>query len=248
MTNPEDPLPPRHLAHLQIAEAYGCTPANVLAGLRNAVAAGQADPKVLWPFDGAHPDDSGYQAFFEVVREAYEKATSEKAAARRPEAPVFPALYPSIERRILTETKLPTGWEPAKARRTSLWFDGLSSRWMGEVAVARVRNGVVPQPLEISFRGSLVGVFGERDAVSVPFRVWIDGQPVARPNTKDNFLWKIDTSAFGPDKPGSGQLFAWTLLASDLKDGDHVLRIEPIFEGANSESELRIESVCSAGR
>ena len=32
---------------------------------------------LLWPFDGAHPDDAGYEVFFEAVRLGYEAAVKE---------------------------------------------------------------------------------------------------------------------------------------------------------------------------
>lgn len=255
---PEAPKLPLIDDHTKLALAYGVPPANIHQAISKAVQAKQADVAVLWPFDGAHPDDPGYKLFFEEVRNQFEKNLAAKVVNQVPGEPVFAELYPNVERQILADLPLPKGWTRAKTRRTSLWFDGLSSRWMGDVAEAKVTNDVIPEPLELKFKGSMVGLFGERDGVTVPFRAWIDGQPVAVPQPKPkvkpevepepDYLWKSDTSRFAPPKAGSGILFSWILLAKDLKDGEHTLRIEPVFENADPKADLRIESVCSAGK
>ena len=247
---PEEPKLPLVEEHLKLAEAYRLPAANVHQSIRDAVAAKKADVAVLWPFDGAHPDDEGYRWFFDVVRDQFEKNIVGKTKPRLPEKSLFEDLYPKVERRILADTELPKGWHRERTRRTSLWFDGLPSRWMGDEACAKAVEGVIPEPLEIKFNGSMVGLFGERDGVTVPFRVSIDGQPVAAPKAKpeDENIWRTDSSKMSPPKAGSGILFSWVLLSKNLPDGEHTLRIEPIFEGADPKAELRIESVCSAGR
>lgn len=244
--NAEAPLPARHQAHIQIAGHYGLPYANTIPYVRGKVAAG-TDIKTLWPFDGAHPDDPGYELFFEAVRDVYQQGVKEEATASLPEKPLFAALYPKRTRQILVDGKLPEGWTREKTYRTSLWFDGMASRWMGDVACATAasRSGA----LEVGFEGSMVGIFGERNGLAPAIRVWIDGKPVAPPKAKEGeWLWPMDTSRFSPPKKGSGNLFGWTVLAHDLKDGPHTLRIEPVWEGADKDAELRIESVCSAGR
>ncbi len=242
---PGAPLPPRHQAHLKLAAAYGLPVANILEHVRALVASG-VKPADLWTLgnDGAHPGDEGYRAFFDAVRHRYEQAAALPSAASIPPQPVFDDLYPKRTRRLLTDA-LPAGWVRAHTYRTSLWFDGLSSRWMGDVGLATAKNQ--PAALEVEFEGSLVGFFGERNGLTPPIRVWIDGQPVRAPKSKDD-TWKLDTSAFAPPHPGSGNLFIWQPLANNLPDGRHTLRIEPVWDDAASGAELRIESICSAGR
>jgi hypothetical protein len=117
---------------------------------------------------------------------------------------------------------------------------------MGDVACATAANK--PQALEVEFEGSMVGFFGERDGLTPPVKVWIDGKAIPDPGAKEiNFVWKLDTSRFAPPKKGTGNLFMWQIVANDLTDGKHTLRIEPVWEG-EEKGEIRIESICSAGR
>lgn len=245
--NPDAPVPPRHQAHARLAAAYGLPVADVLAHVRARVKAG-VSTKELWtiPKDGAHPGDEGYREFFEGVRLAFERAVQDPAPARIPAETVFPDLYPKRVRTPLIDA-LPVGWARGKTYRTSLWFDGLSSRWMDDVAVASAAQK--SPALEVEFTGSMVGIFGERNGLTPPIRVWIDGKPVRPPKAREGEdTWKLNTAAFAPPQHGSGQLFLWQPLARDLPEGRHTLRIEPIWEGAAPETELRIESICSAGR
>jgi lysophospholipase L1-like esterase len=240
------PLPSRHEAHLQLADAYHLPCANTIPQVRKRIREG-ADINTIWPFDGAHPDDPGYRLFFEAVRDCFESAIAENTVVAIPDKPVFEDLYPKYTRQILLDNKLPEGWVRKKTYRTSIWFDGLASRWMGDVACASAarKSG----PLEIEFEGSMVGLFGERDGLAPAIRVWIDGKPIQPPKAKEgDFLWTMDTSRFTPPKKGASNLFGWHLLSRDLADGRHTLRVEPVWDGADQDAELRIESVCSAGR
>jgi hypothetical protein len=218
----------------------------VLDYVREKVRTG-TQPADLWNLgDGAHPGDEGYQLFFEAVRDRFEKTVAEKTVGLIPEKTVFEDVYPKQSRQILTDSP-PTNWKREKTFRTALWFDGMASRWMGDVMVASKKNK--PAPLEIEFEGSMVGIFGERDGLSPAIKVWIDGKPVREPKAAaDNFLWTTDTTRFAPAKKGSGNLFMWQLLARDLPDGKHTLKIEPQFDGADPDAEFRVESICSAGR
>ncbi|AHF93112.1 hydrolase GDSL [Opitutaceae bacterium TAV5] len=243
------PLPARYAAHGELATAYGLVAADTLAAARAAVAAGRADPAQLYSIgnDRTHPDDSGYALFFEAVRDAWIKAAATTAASPVPDRTLHADLYSRRDRHILVDTPLPAGWERAKTYRTTMWFDGLSSRWMGDVARAGSADAA---PLEITFRGSMVGLFGESNPLTPPFRVWIDGKPLPQPGSRaaDPYLWNISTARFGSPAAGAANLFAWTLLTRALPDGEHVLKIAPDFTGAAPGAELRIESVCAAGR
>jgi lysophospholipase L1-like esterase len=242
------PVPARYRAHQKLAEYYGLVAADTLQTARAALAAGRVTADVLYPFPGdpTHPDDPGYELFFEAARDAWLKAAASEAPAPVPDRPLHPDLFPRQERRVLVGAKLPAGWTRQPTYRTAMWFDGLSSRWMADVACA----GPGAAPLETTFRGSFVGLFGERNPLTVPFRVWIDGEPVSQPNSKaaDPYLWNISTAGFATPSTGAGNLFAWTVLARDLKDGEHTLKIVPDFSGAAPGADLRFESLCSAGQ
>lgn len=249
VTDADAPIPSRHESHLRLAGAYRLPAADVLAALRTSIARNIDSPSILWGYahDNSHPDDPGYAAMFHAIRTAYEAAITSDTTPTVPADTVFPDLYSFRQRQILTSMpKLPVGWIRDKTRRTAMWFDGLSSRWMDDVAVARKEGDSLPWPLEMTFRGSMVGILGERDPLSVPFRVWIDGKLVtARPSGDEP--WRIDTTRMGKPASGAGSLVSWTLLARDLPDGTHTLKIEPDFSNAPAGSELRIESICSAG-
>ncbi len=241
-----DITPPRHGAHLRLAAAYGLPAADVCGEIQKKAKAG-LEPDGLWNMgDGAHPGDEGYQHFFEAVRDRFEKAVREKGQTLIPSATVFPDLYPRSSRTPVAD-HLPPGWAMRKTWRTALWFDGMASRWMGDVATASAREK--SGALEFTFEGSMVGFFGERNGLTPPVRIWIDGQPVQPPQPKEgDFLWRLDTSRFSPPKKGSGNLFMWQAISKDLPEGKHTLRIEPVWDGADLDAELRIESICSAGR
>lgn len=243
------PLPLRHQAHLKLAAAYGLPAANTVDYVRAKVHKDGLDPaKDIWNIgrDGAHPGDEGYQLFFEVVRDRYEQAIQDAAPAVIPAETVFDNLYQKVTRRILTD-ELPEGWTREKTYRTALWFDGMASRWMGDVATASAKNR--SGALEIEFEGSQVGFFGERNGLSPDVKIWIDGEPVQPPKAKEgDYNWHTASDRFSPPKKGSGNLFIWQLISNKLADGRHTLRIEPVWEGADKDAELRIESICSAGR
>jgi len=242
---PDAPRPPRHEAHLKLAAAYGLPVGNTLDYIRLKAKSG-VPITTIWPLDGAHPCDEGYQFMFEAVRDRFEQAITETTPTVLPTTSVFEDLYPKTTRQILTD-KLPEGWTRELTYRTALWFDGMASRWMGDVATASFKHK--SPALEVEFTGSMVGFFGERNGLAPAVKIWIDGQPVQMPKAAEgNYLWPTDTSKFAPAKKGSGNLFGWTLISRKLTDGKHTLRIEPVWEGADKDAELRIESICSAGR
>ncbi len=246
---PDAPRPPRHEAHLKLAAAYNLTVANTLDYVRAQVKTRGLDVKKdIWNIgnDGAHPGDEGYQLLFEAARDAYELAAKSTTPAVFPPEPVYEARYPKITRRVLTDA-LPAGWTREKTYRTALWFDGMAARWMGDVATASAKNK--SGALEFEFEGSMVGFFGERNGLSPAIKIWIDGQPVQAPKTEPgDYLWPTSTARFSPPKKGSGNLFNWQLISRELTDGKHTVRIEPVWEGADKDAELRIESICFAGR
>ncbi len=246
---PDLPLPPRHQAHLKIAAAYGLPAANTIEHVRAAIVRESLDPRRdLWNIggDAAHPGDEGYRLLFEAVRDRYEAALAAPIPTTIPSESVFENLYSKTTRLILADN-LPAGWTRQKTYRTALWFDGLSSRWMGDVATASAKHK--SGAIELEFEGSQIGFFGERNGLSPAVKIWIDGQPVQRPRAEPgDTLWPTDTARFAPPKKGTGNLFLWQLISNTLPEGKHTLRIEPVWEGADKDAELRIESICFAGR
>jgi len=147
----------------------------------------------------------------------------------------------------------PKGWTRSKTYRTGMWYDGMSSRWMGDVLLCDIKTKADVEPLKVEFSGTFVGLLGEGDADGLPFKVMIDGAPVLyHPNPK------VPPKAEWPSNPsprpegaitvGVTRLFIWRELATDLKPGKHQLEIDPIFPEASVKGQLRIESVCAGGK
>lgn len=236
---------PRYVAHRQLAEAYHTAVGDALARTKTELAAGRAQIATLWPFDGAHPDDPGYRLFFEAVREGFEQAVQTKRTAAVPEHSLFPDLYQKRSRILLAKSALPAGWAVRKTYRTSLWFDGLTSRWMDDVAAFGGDPAAPVTPLRVPFSGTFVGLFGERNAEGLAFKARVDGQPMLYRHddkSEPTPIWPNDTS-----RMGSGNLFSWIVLSDKLTPGPHVLEIEPLPDPSKPHGELRFESVCAAG-
>ncbi len=227
---------PRRRDHLRLAAAYHTGVGDAFPLIQSQLEAGKETLEHLWPIDGAHPDDPGYRLFFRAVRQGFEDAVAGKRVCQAPRKPVF-GIYPNRTRYRLVEHDLPAGWTRAKTYRTSLWFDGLSSRWMGDVAACSNAR-----PLKVEFTGTLVGVLGEGDQNAPGFRVYIDAQPLLyQPQPKEPAVevWPFDTRCFG-----GGRLLMWRLLSAQLPAGKHTLEIVPVV---SSNGQLRIESICVAG-
>jgi len=243
--------PERFLGYQQrraLADAYRTGYGDALLSIQAKVASGQVSLDTLWSLnhgkDGAHPDDPGYRLFFEAMRDGYERAVAEKKVCIVPPSPVAPPLYAWHRRTVLIDGPLPRGWTREKTFRTSMWFDGLSSRWMGDVAVCDIANRASAAPLSIPFEGTLVGLIGEADADGLGFRVAVDGQPLPYapdPQTPPADVWPADFKKLG------GRLFFWRQLSDALAPGKHTLTVTPVFPEGAAQGQLRIESVCSAG-
>ena len=244
-TKPVDaPHLPRYDQHLKFADAYGLPKGDVYMHVRQVMAEHKIDPKTFWPFDGIHPDDIGYQVFFEAVRDAYEAAIKNKQENKLPPEPLE-AVFARRERIHLVDRPLPKGWTRTKTYRTSMWYDGLSSRWMDDVAMCDVKTHEGTEPLKVEFDGTFVGLFGEADEDGLGFKVSIDGQPLqfhAKPKDPGEDVWPMDTSRFG-----KGRLFMWRQFANNLTPGKHTLEITPVFAEGKAKGQLRIESICAAG-
>lgn len=215
----------------RIAEAYGGAIGDVyldsslIADLRS----GKAAIDEIWPIDGGHPDDSGYHYFAEAAKHGFERAVAQGTFAKRPEAPLFGDVA-DVRRLDPALTPLPDGWTRKLAYRTSLWYDGLPSRWMGDVAAF---TGTNRAPLSVHARGNFVAVFGEADENTLPCEVRVDGTPLA--------TWR------GTHGAGIGRLFIWrsSVLPNWLEEesAEHEITFDPIPDGTG---EFHIGSVCTA--
>ncbi len=234
----------RVIAHGELSAAYGTPLGNGIERIQSKLTTGEATIEKIWPFDGAHPDDLGYQFFFEAARDAYDRAVAEKMICRVPEKPVFSDEYVTRRRIRLADLPAQTGWTRAPTFRTSLWFDGLSSRWMGDVMISDPAK-TPAQPLTITFEGTFVAIFGEADHDGMGFKVTLDGEPVMyQPSKKEPAVevWSMNTRRFG-----QGRLFMWREIAHSLKPGPHTLVITPVPNDGEKPGQLRIESICVAG-
>jgi len=75
---------PRRTDHIKLSDAYHTAMGDCFPYVQQKLTDGTCDIKTLWPFDQAHPDDPGYQLFFESARDGYEKAIADKRVCRRP--------------------------------------------------------------------------------------------------------------------------------------------------------------------
>ena len=247
----------RVLDHKKIAEAYHTATADVLTSICELVHSGKVSENDIWPADGAHPYDYGYTLFFETVRDGFEKAVADKRVCVVPEKPVFSDKFSKTNRMILVDGTLPKGWRRHTAYRTALWVDGLSSRWMTDMAVcggkekgAKVAITEI-EPLKVEFTGTFVGLFCEKAGNGLSFKVKIDGNPVqhvvkSKEGSQSFDAWPNNTSRFCPGYK-DGHLFSWIPIANQLAPGKHTLEIDPVLDPDNVDGELHLESVCVAG-
>lgn len=238
---PSDPPPPRAVQHLALAKVYQTGVGNLTPRVRAIVQSRPDFLSEMYPFgnDGAHPDDIGYRQFFEAVRDGFEDAIVANKTCVVPEKPVHSDAPLGRTRIRLTDLPAPRGWKRGKTYRTSMWFDGLSSRWMDDVMIADPANGPV-EPLRVEFTGTFVGVFGESDKHAASFRAIVDGKPLPSPDDNKD-AWEF-ASRGNPNE--HGRLFKWQELTAQLSPGRHVLEIHPVFDPNVPASQLRIESVC----
>ena len=219
---------PRRNAYRRLAEEYGTPDGDVhLSALARDLESGKRTLAEIWPIDGAHPADLGYRYFFEAVREGFERGVADGAVCRVPAKPVFGTLR-DVRRLSLCDggTPLPKGWTRSLAYRTSMWFDGLSSRWMGDVASAKGDA----DPIRVSADCNFFACFGEGDENGLRFKVTADGAPFAE----------------FASSPGKGRLFIFRRQEFPewwKGPARHEFEIAPI---AAEKGELHIESVMTA--
>jgi lysophospholipase L1-like esterase len=242
----------RRDAHLALAAAYGTAVGDAIALAIDRVGRGETTLEALWPVDGVHPCDEGYQLFADAAWDAFLAAVRDGRVCRPPAAMLHADTYMRAVRRPLVEQEpLPAGWRAGRPNLTAANFDFLMSRWLDDVAIAS-RPGAepgeepAPQParLRARFTGRMVMLFGETTKTSGKYRAWIDGKPVEHLcSSKKQKTDLFDAGAFARRIGGNGHYVQ--VIATGL-DGsaEHLLEIEPVLE---PDEELRLESLCVAG-
>ncbi len=241
----------RRTDHMKLSAAYHTAQGDLYPLMQEVVTSGKKKIEELWPFDGAHPDDVGYEIFFDAAKIGYEAAVKEGLVCIVPEKPVFGEMK-TINRILLADTQLPKGWTKAKTFRTSLWFDGLSSRWMGDVAMCDAKDAGNIEPIKIEVEGTELGLFGEANQDGMDVQVKVDGKVLEFEKRNKDKAGNV-TKEYLPAWPfrmtyGQGNLFIWRRSLTMLPPGKHVIELMPVIpENAPKKAQLRIESICIAG-
>ena len=244
----------RRIAHLKIAAAYQTAAGDAVELAQRRIAEGKTTIAQLWPVDGVHPGDVGYELFADAAWDAFQLAVKEKRVCAAPAKMRYADTYMKSARvRISTLGALPSGWTAGRPNVVAAYFDFLMSRWLDDEVVAmnpkRVDGKPAPLPLEplrFRFRGSMVMLFGEGTEKSGKFRVLIDGKLVERaePDGKPP-LMEFDAAWLAKLIHGNGH-FAQVIAEGLDPSVEHTLVIEPLF-AEGKEQELRLESICVAG-
>jgi len=250
----ELPKMKRRTAHLAIARAYNTGVGDAVELAIQRVGSSQTTLDALWPYDGIHPGDRGYELFSDAAFTGFQSAVHDKRVCQVPARMLYAPTYMNPTRaRISQLGALPSGWSVSHPNLVSAYFDFLMSRWLDDEVVVSNRqtqtgaNGTtatVPQQLKLGFRGSMVMLFGECTLKSGKYRAYLDGQLVTR-QEGGKTLTEFDPGAFARTINGNGHHVQ--VIAQGLNSSvEHTLEIEPLFDPAQ-EQELRFESVCVAG-
>ena len=183
----------------------------------------------IWPIDGGHPCDLGYKYFADAGIKGLERAITDGVVCRVPRKPVFGTVE-NVSRKNAANLGSVEGWSKTLTYRTSLWYDGLSSRWMDNILAF---SGTERSPLKIKAKSNLLIVFGEADENALTAEVRCDGVKL------------IDFNAY--HRAGKGRLFfCRDVLAEGWERRCGVERewtIDPIPDGVG---EFRVGAVCTA--
>ena len=234
----------RLVPYRRLAEAYATGVGDVYrdSPLVADLKSGKTTLDDVWPIDGGHPADLGYRYFAEAGIAGFERAVREGTVCRVPEKPVFGTVadvqrldFSRKERKGICGNGFvadanTNSWRRALTYRTSLWYDGLSSRWMDDVIVF---SGTNSAPLVVAAAGNALGVFGEADENALTAAILCDGEKIADFNAYHN--------------AGKGRLFFWRdVLLKDYAKGvsaAHRWTIDPVPDG---KGEFRIGAICTA--
>lgn len=232
-----DDCHPRLVDYRKLADAYSTAVGDVYKdGLIPDLDSGRIDPDrrkaldMVWPIDGGHPGDFGYRYFAQAGIRGYQRAVERKLVCRVPESPVFGTVE-DVRRWNPAEGGLPSGWSRSLTYRTSAWYDGMSSRWMDDVAATGGKDSV---PLRFRARANFIGVLCEGDDIGLRSGVTSDGDSIA---------------TFDSSPHVGGRLLVWRCRAfGGWRKGEvseHDFAIAPV-PSSDGRGELRIGSVCTA--
>lgn len=225
---------PRQRLYRNLAESYQTPYSDTQCLIRAKLRNGETTLERIWPIDGGHPTDYGYSLFFEAAKDAFEKAVEMKTVCRVCGDPVYGSVE-DVRRQHLSTLyeNLPAGWTVDKTFRTSMWFDGLSSRWLGDTVV-RIAGGA--PAVTAVFRGNWFAFFGEADGkTALPLEITVDrGEPgeMKFDHGCDGRLVVFRDRFIGDWMTGTAE--------------EHSLVFRPSSVGECPEGEVRVESLMSA--
>lgn len=227
-----DECMPRRALYQRLAKAYNTPVGDSEPEVNAALAQGKKLTDV-WPIDAAHPGDYGYSLFAEAGKKAFDAAVAAGSVCVVPETPVFGDVI-NLRRLRIADGDLPAPWKRTLTYRTSAWYDGLTSRWMDDVACF---SGDKATPLEFAAGSSnFIAFFGEGDPEALSYELAVDGK-------------KVET--FSP-RLGFGRLFAFrTWLDPEWQTQRDFLAprrvtVTPVPDPKAPKGELRLESLMTA--
>lgn len=235
-----------HLRHQELATSYHVPWVNVTPFILARLADGRTQLQDIWanpnwpnPNDATHPSDIGYKLYADAIWERFGESLKENSPEIVPAQMLHAETYlHTVRHQIATDVPLPKGWIAGQPDRVAANYDWVMSRWLDSVAV--VKGDRNPASLTYHFTGSTVVLFGESTMKSGKYRVLIDGNP---PNAKDGQepgVFDANATRYG------GDAFHVRAIAAGLsEESPHTLVIDPIL---TSTEELRIESICVAGK
>ncbi len=222
---------PLRKKHMAIAAAYGLPVGDAIARIKRRVTAGETTYKALWDLDQAHPGDAGYAEFAEAAWAGWRDGVDAKRIGAAPATMLHgDTAMRSARVRLSKLGALPKGWQEGMPNRTAAWYDGLTSRWLDDVVIARQADGGA-KPLRFLVSGDRIVLFGEETTSSGKYRVFIDGVGAA----------EKDCSGL---RFGGNRQHAEVIARGLDPKVKHLVEIHPALgEG----QELRLESICVSG-
>ena len=236
-SNPYEKSVPRQLLYKNLAKFYNTPFSDTQALLKAKLAAKETTMEELWPIDGGHPADAGYRFFFAAAQEAFDRAVADQMVSSVPREPLYGSVGDVC---VIDLAALPeivdgqtSGWSKARTFRTSMWYDGLSSRWLGEWT-ARANAGA--RSIELpGLKGNYLAFFGEADGkTALPLKISVDGgeeKTIGFSHGCDGRLFVFRDYFLGNWQRGEGEA--------------HTLRIGPGNDGGKPNGELRVKAVFS---
>lgn len=232
----------RRDGHRGLHAAYRTAVGDAIKLAQIRVKSGETTIKELWPVDGVHPGDKGYELFADAAWEAFEKAVASKQICAIPPKMIYRDTYMASRRIELAKLDpLPAGWTAGRPHVVSAYFDMLMSRWLDGEAIA---TGKSAARLKFKINGSMALLFGESTPKSGQFRVYVDGKLIERKSGDGKPLPpEFDGGKLGKMMNGNAHLVE--ILVTGLAPAvEHTLEIEPVLEDGQ---ELRLGALGIAG-